>query len=402
MSPAASMVIPIRAGNEGEDVKRQVVPSRIPSTSPYHEPWELTAEERQVYREMSRRSREAKRAAMVGEGPTPVHPVNVPRLDVSTLMPTRDSTGLRALSLFSGGGGLDIAFWRAGFEHVGSYEILEAAAATLAKAHPEWTVYGGSNGDVQLVDWNQYRGAVDLLHGGPPCQPFSNAGRQRGEKDNRNMWPEFVRAVQRIRPAAFVGENVAALASEKFSDYVRDSIIMPLERIGYIIYPILLHAGHFGVPQIRRRVFFVGFRTKKAAARWRPPIGNPERKNGVRWALGLPDIGYDDLSPTIRSTLTGPRHTTSILNSVSARNKFERLQIWPNGVAQTREAASRFVPDNGHFRLSIPDVSLIQGFPDAWPWEGATYMSLGQIGNAVPPPMGYAVAVSVSDALLAR
>jgi DNA (cytosine-5)-methyltransferase 1 len=396
------MVINIRVGNGGEGVERQVVPSRVPSTSPYHEPWQLTAEERQAFREVSRRSREAKRAAMNGEGPPPLHPVNMPRLDVSTLMPMRDPTSLRALSLFSGGGGLDIAFWRAGFEHVASYDILEAAAATLCKAHPEWKVHGGSDGDVQLVDWNQYRGTVDVLHGGPPCQPFSNAGRQRGEKDDRNMWPEFVKAVRRIRPVAFVGENVAALASEKFSDYVQDSIIGPLEKIGYTIHVLLLYAGEFGVPQIRRRVFFVGFRTKKAAARWRPPVGDPETRNGVRWALGLPDIGYDDLSPAIRSGLTGPHHTTSILASVSSRKKFEQLQIWPNGVAQTREAASRFVPDNGHFRLSVPDVSLIQGFPDDWPWEGATYMTLGQIGNAVPPPMGYAVAVSVFGALSAR
>lgn len=396
------MLIHNRAGNGGEGVERQVVPSRNRSTSPYHEPWQLTAEERQAFREISERSREAKRAAMNGEGPAPLHPVNVPRLDVSALMPMRDPTGLRTLSLFSGGGGLDIAFWRAGFEHVASYEILEPAAATLSKAHPEWRVHGGSDGDVQLADWNQYRGTIDVLHGGPPCQPFSHAGRQRGEKDDRNMWPELVRAVRRIRPAAFVGENVTNLTSDKFSGYVRESIMEPLEKIGYTIHMLLLYAGDFGVPQIRRRIFFVGFRTKKAAARWRPPTGDPKTRNGVRWALGLPDIGYDDLSPAIRSGLTGPHHTTSILASVSGRKKFEQLHIWPNGVAQTREAASRFVPKNGHFRLSIPDVSLIQGFPDDWPWDGATYMTLGQIGNAVPPPMGYAVAVSVFDALSAR
>src|SRR6202034_3459081 len=110
---------------------------------------------------------------------------------------------------------------------------------------------------------------------------------------------------------------VPNLASEKFSRYVQDSIIGPLEKIGYTIHVLLLHAGDFGVPQIRRRVFFVGFRTKKAAGGWRPPAGDPETRNGVRWALGLPDIGYDDLSPSIRSGLTGPHHTTSMLASVS-------------------------------------------------------------------------------------
>jgi DNA (cytosine-5)-methyltransferase 1 len=385
----------------GDMVSRQIVPSKIPSTSPYHEPWDLTEEERQVFREMAQRSRAAKAAAVRGEGPPPLHPINEPKLDAADLMPMRDSTSLRALSIFSGGGGLDLGFWRAGFEHVASYEIMEAAAATLAKAHPEWTVHGGTSGDVRHVKWSSFRGQVDLIHGGPPCQPFSSAGRQRGEDDDRDMWPQFVRAVKAIRPRAFVGENVPALASAKFVTYVRDSIITPLEK-SYTITPIVLRAQDFGVPQIRRRIFFVGFRSRTAASRWRPPVSGSTPSMGMREALGLPDIGVDDLSPTIRSSLTGPRHTTSILSSVSARRKFEQLQIWPNGVALTREAAHKFVAPNGHFRLAVQDVALLQGFPDDWPWVGAAYMALGQIGNAVPPPLAYAVAESVSAALTSR
>jgi DNA (cytosine-5)-methyltransferase 1 len=212
------------------------------------------------------------------------------------------------------------------------------------------------------------------------------------------MWPEFVRAVTKIKPLAFVGENVPALATAKFATYVRTSIVAPLER-SYTVRQIVLHAKDFGVPQIRKRVFFVGFRLPKVAARWQPPEPPAKPAMGMREALGLPDIGRDDLSPTIRSTLTGPRHTTSILNSVSARRKFEDLQVWPNGVAATRADAHRFVAPNGHFRLSVPDVALIQGFPDDWPWVGATYMALGQIGNAVPPPLAYAIAVSVARVL---
>ena len=396
------MAIGVRNVADGDGTGRRTVPSRIPSTSPYHEPWELTAEERQAFREMAQRSRAAKIAAARGDGPPPIHPINTPNLDVATLMPMREPTFIRALSLFSGGGGLDLGFWRAGFEHVASYEIMEAAAATLTKAHPEWNVCGGAEGDVREVDWRQFRGQVDLVHGGPPCQPFSSAGRQRGELDDRDMWPEFVRAVTEIRPRAFVGENVPALASSKFSEYVNDAIITPLElgRFGYTVTPIVLHAIDFGVPQIRKRIFFVGFRSRRAATRWKPPQPRDAPTMGMREALGLPNIGYDDLSPTIRSSLTGPRHTTSILSSVSARRKFERLEVWPNGVASTREAAHRFVAPNGHFRLSVPDVALLQGFPDDWPWVGAAYMALGQIGNAVPPPMAYAVAVSVAEALL--
>jgi DNA (cytosine-5)-methyltransferase 1 len=395
---------------------KAVVPSRIPSTGEHHEPWELTAAERAVYRERSRRSREAKRAALNGEGPEPIHPINVPRLDPAALMPQLRTNGIRGLSLFSGGGGMDLGFARAGYEHVASYEIIEDAALTLKKAHSEWEVFGGADGDVTNVAWRKkWRGKVDVIHGGPPCQPFSSAGRQRGELDPRDMFPEFVRAVLELSPAAFVAENVPALQSSKFADYVEQVILRPLGT-RYRVQRFELRAESFGVPQVRRRVLIVGFKSAKSARAFAPPApthawpesGTPtlgsddvERCMGVREALGLPDIGFDALSPTIRSAFTGPRHTTSVLSSTAARRTFERLQIWPNGVATTREHARAFVAENHHFRLSLPDVGLIQGFPESWPFVGANYMVLGQIGNAVAPPMAYAVARSVSAALSA-
>lgn len=103
--------------------------------------------------------------------------------------------------------------------------------------------------------------------------------------------------------------------------------------------------------------------------------------------------------PTLRSSLTGPRHTTSVLSRVSAQKIWQKLQIWPNGVASNREQARLFVPDNGHFRLSVPDCAILQGFPESWSFHGAVYKALGQIGNAVPPPMAYRVAVSIAQVL---
>ncbi len=347
---------------------------------------------------------------MRGDGPEPLHPVNVPNLRPVDLMPPVQSNGLRALSLFSGGGGLDLGFERAGYAHAASYEIMADAAATLSKARPEWEVHGGADADVTAVSWRRWRDEVDIVHGGPPCQPFSNAGRQLGSADVRDMWPAFVDCVQATRPAAFIAENVPALASKKFQTYVDEHILRPLEP-RYHIQVLILRAPDFGVPQVRRRVIFVGFARAKDAKRFRAPepthcwsASAPEAAGlaptmGARQALGLPAIGFDTLAPTIRSPLTGPRHTTSVLNSVAAQRVFEQLHIWPNGVAPTRASARAFVAANGHFRLSVPDVALLQGFPDDWPFCGATYMQLGQIGNAVPPPVGYAVARSVASAL---
>ena len=351
---------------------------------------------------------------MSGDGPEPLHPINTPLLSPLDLMPQRATNGLRALSLFSGGGGLDIAFERAGFEHAGSYEILQPAADTLVKARPEWEVFGGDSGDVTSVDWTPHQGEMDIVHGGPPCQPFSAAGRQRGAADNRDMFPEFVRAVTTIRPKGFVAENVPALLQRKFERYVRSTILKPLSA-EYEVKRFVLHAQSFGVPQVRKRVFFVGIRRDLEVG----PVAEPAPSHrhhdgtlptegehdglprclGARQALGLPDIGFDAPAPTLRSTLTGPRKTTSIVSSASAARKWAALEIWPNGVATDREKARAFVANNGHFRLSVPDCAVLQGFPEDWPLQGPTYMMLGQIGNAVPPPLGYSVASALADAI---
>ncbi|SET98272.1 DNA (cytosine-5)-methyltransferase 1 [Geodermatophilus poikilotrophus] len=390
-----------------------LVASRIPSTHPLHQPWQLTATERERYRLMAQRSREQSRRAAAGELDR-LHEVNVPALDTRDLMPREEPNGLRALSLYSGGGGLDVSFERAGFEHVASYEILEHAAETLARNRPEWEVHGGADGDVHGVKWKDWRGKVDVLHGGPPCQPFSNAGRQQGHLDPRDCWPATVKAIRAIQPIAFVAENVPALASAKFTDYVRDVIVEPLERSRprYYMHRVLLEAKDFGVPQVRKRVAFVGFRSKKAydafrkpapTHAWNDPDSDLPRTMGVREALGLAQMEEhpDRLAPTIRSGLTGPRFTTSICNSTSAAKSWAALGLWPNGVAVTREAASAFPTDTGAFRLSVADVALIQGFPPTWTWPSAVYQAVGQIGNAVPPPLGWAVAMAVTAALSA-
>lgn len=390
-----------------------VVPSRIPSTHPLHQPRTLTAPERERFRSIAKRSRQQATLAAAGALDA-VHAPNDPVLGASALMPQLPSNGLRALSAYSGGGGLDLGFERAGYAHAGSYELLEHAADTLRRNRPDWDVFGGPDeGDVMSVDWRRWRNRVDVFHGGPPCQPFSNAGRQQGQHDPRDCWPTTVEAIKRIQPLAFVCENVPALASAKFSSYVQESIVQPLEtaRPRWYVRRVFLEAKDFGIPQVRKRVIFVGFRSKRAADRFEPPPathGWPTSASdmpptmGVRAALGLSMAEGipDGLAPTVRSGLTGPRFTTSICNSTSAARTWESLGLWPNGVAADRLAASRFPADNGAFRLSVQDVALIQGFPAEWTWPATVYKAVGQIGNAVPPPLAWAVASSVSSALL--
>lgn len=385
------------------------------TAAPWYEGRELSEEKREFFRQRSRRSREAKLRALERDTPD-AQPIFLPTLDPEDLMPRLAPHLLPALSLFSGGGGLDLGFERAGFAHVASFDTLEAAGETLRANRPGWTVRSGAEGDVRAADWRPFRGELAVLHGGPPCQPFSVAGRQRGHEDARNMLPEFLRAVQEAEPLAFVCENVPALAGPKFAPYLREQFLEPLSR-NYGVTHFKLSAHDFGVPQLRHRVFFVGFRRAAHADRFAPPAATHRADHlasslqpavtadglretmGTRESLGLPDIDVDGLAPTMRSTLTGPRHTTSILSSVSAQRSWAALRIWPNGVAKSRAAAARFPTENGHRRLAVADCALLQGFPSWWQFHGAVYMSLGQIGNSVAPPVAYHVALSVARAL---
>lgn len=376
--------------------------------------YKLTTEQRNTYRKISQESVLVKKRAEQGLLSS-IHSINKPQLDPNKLMPNLQANYLTTLSLFSGGGGLDLGFDKAGYTHQGSYEIIPICGETLKNNRPNWKIYSGlEKGDVTKIAWQDYIGSIDVIHGGPPCQPFSIAGQQQGENDERNMWNEFIRAVNIIKPKSFVAENVLGLLNPKFSDFVQEHILNKLP--DYHIHIFKLNAADFGVPQIRRRVFFVGFRTLADFKRFKIPqpthissefvsttndlFENSLAKTmGVRQALGLPDIGYDSLAPTLRSAFTGKRNTTSVLNSTAGQKVWANIEIWPNGVQGNRDKASAFPAKNNHFRLSVQDCALLQGFPEDWNFAGAVYQVLGQIGNSVAPPVAYQVAKAVALAM---
>lgn len=380
--------------------------------------YDITEKKRCEYRKISQESRLARLAADEGKTKS-LHPINTPNLNTKKLIPQLPLNNLKALSLFSGGGGLDLGFDLAGYTHIASYELIPICKDTLKSNRPHWKIFSGTEfGDVTKVDWTPYVGKVDIIHGGPPCQPFSIAGSQKGENDERNMWGEFNRAVNSIKPKAFVAENVPGILSPKFADFVTKFIYEPLK--DYHITLFEMNASDYGVPQARRRVFFVGFRKQGNLKSFQIPT--PTHSNsrfeknksdllsltqiketmGVREALGLNNIGVDNLAPTIRSGFTGKRNTTSILNSSAGQKHWGDMMIWPNGVQANRESASKFPAKENHFRLSVQDVALIQGFPDEWIFSGAVYQVLGQIGNSVSPPVAYQVAKNLAEAILLK
>lgn len=209
---------------------------------------------------------------------------------------------MKSLELFTGAGGLALGTHLAGFEHVSLLEWNHDACETLrrnskAAALPgieKWTV---EEANIKQVDFARYRG-VELVAGGVPCQPFSIGGKHAAMNDERDMFPDFVRAIRVLQPRAFIVENVKGLLRQTFSEYFSYIILQlqnpelekratetwqehreRLERVHeqgrsaglrYDVSYRLLNAANFGVPQTRERVFIVGFRAD-LNAKWRFP-----------------------------------------------------------------------------------------------------------------------------------
>jgi DNA (cytosine-5)-methyltransferase 1 len=199
---------------------------------------------------------------------------------------------MRSVELFAGAGGLAIGMANAGFHHAAVIEWDHDACETFRenqrhhmRSVEEWPLH---EGDVRLFDYQHLRDEVVVVSGGPPCQPFSLGGKHRGYLDERDMFPEAVRAVRELRPRAFIFENVKGLMRETFAsyfEYVQLQLTHPsltrkksetwrehrarLERhhtsrraqSEYNVVFRLLNAANYGVPQRRERVFLVGFRS---------------------------------------------------------------------------------------------------------------------------------------------
>lgn len=193
---------------------------------------------------------------------------------------------MRSVELFSGAGGLALGLEAAGFESLALVERNKDACRTLRLNRPKWNVI---ESDIRKIDFRQF-GTVDLVAGGPPCQPFSIGGKAQGYDDLRDMFPQAVRAVCELRPKAFMFENVRGLlraAFQNYVEYVRLQLTYPdfpisqnvawdknLQRLQKhhnsgnrergLTYRVAIHlanAADYGVPQQRHRVFFVGFRS---------------------------------------------------------------------------------------------------------------------------------------------
>lgn len=153
-------------------------------------------------------------------------------------------------SLFSGIGGFDLAAEWAGFENIFQVEIDDYCQKVLKKNFPNVKKYK----DIKEFDGTKYRGAVDIITGGFPCQPYSIAGKQKGAGDHRNLWPEMFRIIKEIRPAWIVGENVANIVN--FVEF--DNILSDLETENYEVQTFIIPAVAVDARHRRDRVWILG------------------------------------------------------------------------------------------------------------------------------------------------
>ncbi len=307
-----------------------------------------------------------------------------------------------SLEICAGAGGQALGLEMAGFDHAALVELEPAACATLRLNRPKWNVV---EQDLREFHGAPYKG-IDLVAGGVPCPPFSKAGKQLGENDERDLFPEAIRLVDECRPQAVMLENVRGLLDAVFEDY-RNKVEKQLIKLGYVPGWKLLNASEFGVSQLRPRVVFVGIRREIASQfEWPEPrpmapptvgqlLHDLMKANGWRGA-----DRWREQANSIAPTLVGgsKKHGGPDLGPTRAKRAWAAIGV--DGMGLWDEAPQRdFV---GMPRLTPRMTARIQGFPDHWRFSGLKTAAYRQIGNAFPPPVASAVARQIFTALSTR
>lgn len=310
---------------------------------------------------------------------------------------------LTSVELCAGAGGQALGLERAGFAHSCLIDIEKHACNTLSLNRPNWTV---QHGDLAAFDGRPYKG-VDLLAGGLPCPPFSVAGKQLGQKDDRNLFPSMIRLVEEIKPRAVMIENVRGILDAVFEDY-RTYISGQIGKMGYQTDWRLLNASDFGVSQLRPRVVFIAIRRDLAdcfdwpdkADQFRPPtvgalLYDLISANGWRGADAWRERA-NEIAPTIVGGSL--KHGGPDLGPTRARKAWASLGVDGLGIADAPPAPD-FV---GIPKLTVRMVARLQGFPDDWQFSGRKTAAYRQVGNAFPPPVAAAVGSKIFECLTAR
>ncbi len=343
---------------------------------------------------------------------------------------------MKAISLFSGAGGMDVGFKNAGFTIVAANEMDKQACNTFHENHPETELFEGSIDDYgsKLCKFTD----IDIVFGGPPCQGFSVAGKMDLNDPRSKLIFNFCSIVETIEPKAFVMENVKALGSLRKFENVRSELVSRLQKAGYSVTIHILNAKDFGVPQSRERVFFIGVkngfqpilassfnRYKKAAPTLREvlaPLGMPGTKRNKHICKAKITLAVKPVlrkSPYAGMLFNGqgrplnPDGWATTLPASMGGNRtpiIDNNHLYYGGDSWVEQYHQHLIkgekPQGMHNvptylrRLTISEAAIIQTFPHTYKFIGSTSKIYSQIGNAVPCDLANVVAKCVQNSLV--
>jgi DNA (cytosine-5)-methyltransferase 1 len=325
------------------------------------------------------------------------------------------SMNTQVVELFSGAGGLSLGLKMAGWQVAVAIESSPDFIETHRINMPDTEHICA---DVRGINFRQFTN-VGMIAGGPPCQPFSVSGKQRGHEDERDMVPEFVRAVREARPDFFLLENVAGLTTPRFLPYLTDKI-EALVSLGYDVHWKVLDASNYGVPQKRLRLFVVGVPKSCPFSFPKPthgPLGSKPFATVRQSLRGCPDdepnlakVVYAKNPVLRRSPYAGmllngkgrplnPNAPSKTIPATAGGNRTHVLDY--KGVLRAYHAhlmaggkPRRGVVQNCR-RLTLRESARLQTFPDWFEFTGRKSLRYCQVGNAVPPLLAQAIGRAV-------
>ena len=303
----------------------------------------------------------------------------------STLKP-RTTEKEVVLDLFAGCGGLALGIESAGYKTVG-FEMENTAAATYSKNL-------GSVCHAVKLDLEFKYPKADILIGGPPCQPFSVGGHQKGIEDARDGFPIFIDAVKKLNPKIFMFENVRGLLYS--NKWYFDLVINELQKLGYIIDYKLLNAVNFGVPQNRERLFVIGHRAKFSFPK--PHYKKVTVSEAIGDTMYVALEGSKFLNAAMDKYVAKYEKASSCINPRDLYpNKPSRTLTCRNLAGATGDMQRVRLPDGRRRRLLFREAARLQSFPDWFEFIGNETQQFNQIGNAVPPLLAYQLALALKE-----
>lgn len=324
------------------------------------------------------------------------------------------SKTLRYIDLFSGAGGFSLGFDNKGFENVFSVDIEPSFCETYRHNFPSHQLIQKDLCDVtdaELAFLKSHEN-IDVIIGGPPCQGFSmagNIGRKFIDDPRNKLFKEFVRVVKVIQPTFFVMENVARLYTHN-KGQTRQEIISDFEQLGYTVDCQILNSADYGVPQVRKRVIFIGSKNNQT-------ILFPKRSVDDYTTVGQALSSYPKLESGQQSDI--PNHV-----AMSHSEQMLHKMSFVSDGGDRHEIPEPFRPKTGDIRkyikyasdkpsitvtgdmrkifhyeqnraLTVRELAKLQTFPDDFVFKGTRISQQQQVGNAVPPKMAEAIASTI-------